>query len=309
MRLAYSPDGRHLAIAQRWAEEKPRVTVLDIRSRRPVAHFEIPDGEYDLMRYAADGRTLNLVMTDVNTDLGSDLIRYDARSGRRRSAPLPIGYGYITAGTNIVRGPLTLTPDGHHVVVAGSEETVVRDAATGHVVRRLPVGFDQASQAELSADERWLAVAGEEGALRLLDLRSGTPRLAAGPRDEPVERIAFARDSRTVITGTTDGAIHIWDVRRAELIETLTGHAGAVFNLAIAPDGSTLYSASRDGSTIVWDLAGSRRLGRQFHAGGQTSIFVRYSLSSDGRLLAVGQEDGRISIVDLHTLARRAPLR
>ena len=309
MQLAYSPDGRRLAIAQRWAEENPRVTVLDTRSRRPVARFEIPDREYDLMRYAADGRTLNLVMTDVNTDLGSDLIRHDARSGRRLSAPLPIGHGYFTAGTNTVRGPLTLTRDGHHVVVAGSEETVVRDAATGRVVRRLPVGFDQASQAEVSADERWLAVAGEEGALRLLDLRFGTLRLAAGPRDEPVERIGFARDSRTVITGTTDGAIHIWDVRRAELVETLTGHAGAVLKLAIAPDGSTLYSASRDGSTIAWDLAGSRRLGRQFHAGGQTSFFVRYTMSSDGRLLAVGQEDGGVGIVDLRTLGRRAPFR
>ena len=309
MQLAYSPDGRNLAIAQRWAEEKPRVTVLDTRSRRPVARFEIPDREYDLMRYAADGRTLNLVMTDVNTDYGSDLIRHDARSGRRLGPAVPLGYGYLTAGTNTVRGPLTLTPDGRRVVVAGSEETVVRDAATGRVVRRLPVGFDQTSQAEVSADERWLAVAGEEGALRLLDLRSGALRLADGPRDEPVERIAFAPDSRTVITGTTDGAIHIWDVRRAEVVETLTGHAGAVVHLAVSPDGSTLYSASRDGSTIVWDLAGSRRLGRQFHASGQTSIFVRYALSSDGRLLAVGQEDGGISIVELRTLARRAPFR
>jgi WD40 repeat protein/DNA-binding SARP family transcriptional activator len=309
MQLAYSPDGRRLAVAQRWAEEQPRVTVLDSRSRRPVARFEIPDREYDLMRYTADGRTLNLVMTDVNTDLGSNLIRHDARSGRRLGVSLPIGYGYYTAGTNVARGPLTLTPDGRRVVAAGSEETVVRDAATGRVVRRLPVGFDQASQAEVSADGHWLAVAGEEGALRLLDLRSGALRLADGPRDQPVERIAFAPDGRTVITGTTDGAIHIWDVRRAKVVETLTGHAGAVVQLAIAPDGSTLYSASRDGSTIVWDLAGSRRLGRDFHAGEQTSIFVRYSLSSDGRLLAVGQEDGGISIVDLRTLARRAPFR
>ncbi|HEX6388419.1 MAG TPA: WD40 repeat domain-containing protein, partial [Solirubrobacteraceae bacterium] len=307
MQLAYSPDGRRLAIAQRWAEEKPRVTVLDVRSRRPVARFEIPDREYDLMRYAADGRTLELVMTDVNTDLGSDLIRYDTGSGRRLGAPVPIGYGYVTAGTNTVRGPMALTPGGHHVVVAGAEETVVRDAATGRVVRRLPVGFDQTSQAEVSADGRWLAVAGEKGALRLLDLRSGAVRIAAGPRDEPVERIAFARDGRTVITGATDGAIHVWDVRRAALIETLTGHAGAVTGLAVAPDGSTLYSASRDGSAIVWDLAGARRLGRRFHAGGQTSIFVRYALSSDGRLLAVGQEDGRISVVDLRSFDRRAP--
>jgi WD40 repeat protein len=309
MQLAFSPDGRRLAVAQRWAEERPRVTLLDTRSRRPVARFTIPDREYDLMRYAADGRTLSLVMTDVNTNLGSDLIRHDANSGRQLSAPLPIGYGYITAGSNTVRGPLTLTRDGRRVVVAGSEETVVRDAASGRVLRRLPVDFEQASQAEMSADGRWLAVAGEEGALRLLDLRSGTLRLAAGPRDEPVERIAFAPDGRTVITGTTDGAIHVWDVRRAELVETLTGHAGAVIQLAIAPDGSTLYSASRDGSTIVWDLAGSRRLGRQFHAGGQSSFFVRYSVSSDGRLLAVGQEDGGIGIADLRTLARRAPFR
>ena len=100
--------------------------------------------------------------------------------------------------------------------------------------------------------------------------------------------------------------MNVWDVRRAAVVETLAGHGGAVTSLAVAPDGKTLYSSSIDGSVLVWDLAGSRRLGRPFRAGAANDRNARYALSSDGRLLAVGQGDGAVSIVDARTLVRRA---
>jgi WD40 repeat protein len=52
---------------------------------------------------------------------------------------------------------------------------------------------------------------------------------------------------------------------------------------------------------LTWDLVGSRRLGMRFSAGAGNDR-PRYSLSSDGRLLAHGQADGAISLVDMRTL-------
>jgi len=99
----------------------------------------------------------------------------------------------------------------------------------------------------------------------------------------------------------------LWDVRQAAAGETLTGHAGTVSDLAVTRDGATLYSASLDGTVLTWDLVGARRLGRPFRAGTGYAGFPRYALSSDGRLIALGQGDGAISIVDARTLARRRP--
>jgi WD40 repeat protein len=66
---------------------------------------------------------------------------------------------------------------------------------------------------------------------------------------------------------------------------------------------------------FIWDLVGTRRLGRPFTTGAPSSkrsVFdplssVLLALSSDGRLIATDQDDGAISIVDAHTLARRKP--
>ena len=304
--LTYSPDGRRLAVAQ-GAESDARVEIIDTRSHRPVAVMGIPrHWAVGRMSYSADARTLAVVAAQFREGR-SELIRLDAATGRRLSDPVPVGGAYLTTGAIYTSSPVALTRGSRLLVLAGRQQTIVRDAVSRRVVRRLPVGFDPASQAEISPDDRVLAVAGEEGSLRLLDLRSGTLRIAAGPRDEPVERIVFTPDGRTVITANAGGAVNVWDARRAALVETLAGHAGAVRSLAVARDGDTLYSAGVDGSVFVWDLAGSRRLGRPFRAGAQNDRNPRYSLSSDGSLLAVGQGDGAISVVDTRTLTPRAP--
>src|SRR5204863_1949335 len=94
----------------------------------------------------------------------------------------------------------------------------------------------------------------------------------------------------------------LWDVRQAAAGEMLSGHARSAFSPQIADDGKTLYTASLDGTVLIWDLVGRRRLGQRFTAGTGNDSNPRYALSSDGRLLAHGQADGAISLVDMRTL-------
>ena len=147
-----------------------------------------------------------------------------------------------------------------------------------------------------------MAIGGEDGAVRLLDLTSGRLRTAAGRHRAPVNEARFTPDGQTLVTVGEDGDAILWDVRKAAAAETLSGHTGSAFSPQIADDGKTLYTASLDGTVLIWDLSGSRRLGRRFTAG--TGDSPRYALSSDGQLLAHGQLDGRVSVVEMPTLTR-----
>ena len=55
---------------------------------------------------------------------------------------------------------------------------------------------------------------------------------------------------------------------------------------------------------FIWDLDGARRLGRPFVTGSEGGSVP--ASSSDGRLIAMGQQDGAVSIVDGRTLEPRA---
>jgi WD40 repeat protein/DNA-binding SARP family transcriptional activator len=302
--LAYSPDGRRLAVAQGEVSDQ-RVTVLDARTKRVAARLDIPRRRGVVaLRFSADGQTLAAVLDDFSRRR-SEFVRLDPRTGRRRGPPVAIARGRPAADGRIGSSPVNVTSDGRRLVVDGADETIVRDAESARILRRIHAAVGPVTASELSPDNRTLAVAGDDGSLHLVDLRSGEARTAAGPRGAAVNTIAFTPDGRAVVTGDVDGQITRWDVRRAELVETFTGHAGAVRSFAVTSDGQTLYSGGLDRGVLAWDLAGARRLGRPFRAGSPNPFNPRYALSADGRLIAAGQNDGEVSVVDARTLKPR----
>ena len=96
-----------------------------------------------------------------------------------------------------------------------------------------------------------------------------------------------------------------------------------ITGLAISHDAETLYSAAQDGTVLIWDLAGDRRLGRPFDVrppsdGDALSRLpyydpwnydLAYALRPDGEVLAVGQRDGTVSLIDAETLKERSRFR
>ena len=306
--LAYSPDGRRLAVARGGSYRNQSISLLDTRTRQVVARLEIPQGRaVARLRYTADGRTLIAVLAYLSDDASrSELVAFDARTGGRSRAPTRVGDARLSASFKFADSPVSVASDGRRLVVEGEEETIVRDAASLRVLRRLPANVGEVSASELSPDDRTFAIGGRDGSLYLLDLRSGELRTASGPRGAPVERIAFSPDGRTFVTGDIEGGIIRWNVRRAEALETLARHRGTVRGFAVSSDGDTLYSGSLDRSVIEWDLVGARTLGRPFTAGRDDNVNnPRYALSADGRLIAYGQDNGKVSVVDAQTLVPR----
>jgi WD40 repeat protein len=298
--LAYSPDGSRLAIGHDTVRGNI-VTVFDSESRRPVATLRTPlDRWVNVLRFSPDGSTLDVIAGAKDPEAEPALLaRFDARTGRPVGRPMRINRTH--------ESPLLATSDGARLVTAGKGEVVLRDAATLRALRRFAVGgaasFNSNAFA-LSPDDRTLAIGDETGALRFLDLDSGRVRVGSDRHSGDVTAVAFTPDGRTLISAGDDGHAIVWDVTQGTPRETLTGHASGVSSLQITRDGQTLYTASLDGTVFIWDLGGARRLGRPFKAGAGDGFWT--SVSSDGRLIAMGQNDGAVSIVDARTLKPRA---
>lgn len=56
--------------------------------------------------------------------------------------------------------------------------------------------------------------------------------------------IAFAPDSRSIVTGTTDGEINVWDIATRTLQNSLQGHQAPVNSLAVSRSGKLVLSGS-----------------------------------------------------------------
>jgi WD40 repeat protein/DNA-binding SARP family transcriptional activator len=314
--LSFSEDSSRLAVGG------TQPVVLDARTHRVVARLPAMDNRtIESLRLSADGRTL-LAAVYVPPDYTA-VRRFDATTGRPLGALRFVGRG-------IAPWALKFTSDGRVVTSRAGGPTTVRDARTlpplseleqmPRPLVRLPAGGDQTA---LSPDDRTLLLGGRDGSVRFLDLATGKVRAASERHDGAIVRASISADGRTAVTAGEDRRMIVWNVERAVARETLEGHAGDVTGLSISHDAETLYSAAQDGTVLIWDLAGDRRLGRPFDvrppSDGDALSRVRYygpwnydlafALRPDGEVLAVGQRDGTVSLIDAETLQERSRFR
>jgi WD40 repeat protein/DNA-binding SARP family transcriptional activator len=308
--LAFSPDGSHLAVG--YDAPGAAFAVFDIPQRRVVARTAPrPSRGISGLGFSHDGKTVDAILARVvpfSTKGPAELVRFGARTGKTRLGPVPLNRAGMTS--------LMITSDGRRMVAVGERETVLRDADNLRALTTWPVGGRDVSEfwpTALAPDDRTVAIGGADGSIRFLDLETGEQRTTLGGHAAEVLGARFTPDGRTLVTTGADSDVILWDARKATIREILPGHAGRVLSPQITSDGKTLYTAGPGAAAFVWDLAGRRRLAQPFVTGppaSERSVFQQLSfallaLSSDGRLIASGRDDGAIGMVDAQTLARR----
>jgi WD40 repeat protein len=268
--------------------------VVDVGTRRVIARMSLlPEDEVDNLGFSPDGRVVLAILESSSEDRAS-LVRFAAATGAQLGRPRPLARADAAA--------LMVAPDGRVVTSRAGGPTVVRDGRTLQPLRRFAAG---AAVAALSPDGRTVILGGADGSVRFLDLRSAQVRTGAGRHTGAVVGVTYSADGRTAATAGEDDRVIAWNVARAAPRATLSGHAAAIAGLALTPRGDTLYSTDADGRTIVWDLAGTRRFGRAFGTGSPVRHpsppqYLIYALG--GGRLAVGHDDGRVSVIDARTL-------
>jgi WD40 repeat protein len=294
--LAYSPDGRTLAVG-----EYGRIRLLDARTHEQRAEARIGKNATNVM-YTSDGSRLVVVESELG--LGTAWIRIrDASTLEPIGRPIrPEGFTGLWLSQTWSDPGIALTPDGRSLMTTSVDgELSWWDLRSGEKTRTLAIAAGYRALA-LSPDGRTAAIGLDDG-IQLIDVRTGAARQSTGNLTTKPVWLLFSPDGKTLVSTSLDATVTVWDVGSATRREVLMGHAAAVQQPIFSPNGKTLYTASQDGTAIAWVLGGDRGLGRPFRFT-RSRPFRRDQhrypgrFVQDGRLIAVALEGRGIQVRD-----------
>jgi WD40 repeat protein len=292
-----SPDGKVLAAP----DERNRILRLwDVQTGRPLLDYPAHTFPPERLAFSADGRTLTSFAAAI--EIGCWDV---ARSRLLRITYLP---------DKLVRTPtpvMSISPGGRWAALALWRSVRVYDSRSGEMVCKREWIHGLEADAAFSPGADRLAVADQEGLIRLWEIPSGrSVRTIDTDKHGPVSWVRFVCGG-TVLAGGNGAMresgkdpapikdlprVHLWDVRTGKHLGGMTADPrrwkdaafGDEWECCSTPEGECLF-VSNNGHLLTWDVA-KRREAEPFepdHAdmpGPLTSGPV--AVSPDGRLLA-----------------------
>jgi DNA-binding SARP family transcriptional activator/WD40 repeat protein len=312
---AFSADGNTLITVG----DDAKAIVWDVRGRRPRATFEGHGGRIAGVALTPVARTAYTASFD------GTVIAWDVAGSRRLGQPFAAApQGRVRTISETGLGPVTpasynlsVSPDGDTIAIVQPVPGFVNLIDSRTLRLRGRIRAPNAAAATIAPDGRTIAITGGDGSLRFWDIRALAPlsrvlHAGEGPSFSP----RFTPDGRLLITHGQDWALRVWDTRRHTVVRKLqlrqntsdpdvrpdgkvlaigvcTGGVGPCSPPQGGPDGPT--AQGKDGVEIL-SLPSLKRVARIPMRSARWSSF-----SEDGRLLVVGNHEGRAQLYDGHT--------
>jgi WD40 repeat protein/ferric-dicitrate binding protein FerR (iron transport regulator) len=211
--LAFSPDGRRLAVGGADGKHGPDFVLWDLaaNTQEAVPPQAVPQGNkwhgVASLAFSPDGGILALGGRD-------GVVRLIDMAGGRETALLR---GHTDAVICAA-----FSPDGATLATGGKgKDPTVRmwDAATGRLRATLASPSGAVFSLCFSADGQTLAAGCDGGVGRLWDAIGFMEKATVQGHKKPVCRVAFAADGRTLQTAGRDGVIKFWDAAGEDQID------------------------------------------------------------------------------------------
>ena len=172
-------------------------------------------------------------------------------------------------------------------VAAKSGRVVIWDVASAQRVMELGDEYDEVLAADISADQRLVALGGAAKVVRLLQTVDGSVESEITKHTDWITSVAFSPDSVLLATGDRAGNLFLWESFGARHWGDLKGQKAGVTAIDWRADGIVLATTSEDGTIHLWEADTAKKIKSwSAHGGGATD--VRWL--SDGRLVSTGRD-------------------
>ena len=326
--LDWSPDGT--LFVTEGPEDSGRIDVRDARTGESVRTFPAHDPDVNLVAFSPDGARLATTGDDGTLKLweprsGRHLRTFTGRGPVWGAAFSPDGTRVaaswweesavrvfdVATGRRVAEIPaetvslgMSFSPDGRRLAIptydSGALVVDLRDGAVEHRLR----GQEGLTDAEWSPDGLWIATSSPDASVWIWDARTGRERRKLTTHRSAVVAVDWSADSRSLATGSEDGTAKVWSVDRGRLDEVVTievqEQGGGVW-VAFSPDGRRLMTGDQHVTAVkVWDVqpgGGAEWPVLPAPAGPGGAV----EFTPDGSAIAVGGEDGALTLYDPHT--------
>jgi prolactin regulatory element-binding protein len=175
----------------------------------------------------------------------------------------------------------------------------------GAAEREIPAlqGIGEQNCLVFSPDGTRLAAGGEDGHLRVIEWGTFKVLLDKPEAHKSIKDLDFSVDGAFVASTSDGSACRIWDVASGECVASLSGEGIGFVRFSRGSSRPLLFAAVRkrgmgfistfDSSS--WKQVNSRKL--------QEDPISAFTISRDGRFLAIGSSEGDIAVVDAETLS------
>jgi WD40 repeat protein len=199
--LAYSPDGRTLAITGIGGI----VLLWDLAANREKLRFRSGTGDVNVAAFAADGRTI------ASAGREGTIALWEAETGRLRTTLA--GHPRKSADKMPFLHALAFSPDGATLAsaVLFDPEVKLWDVATGHLRAILRTRNSISNSLAFSPDGRVLATTGFH-ALHLWDVATGRERPGGPSLGGPFSAATFSPDGTWLVLGGINGEVSLWEM-------------------------------------------------------------------------------------------------
>ena len=157
-----------------------------------------------------------------------------------------------------------------------------------------------------SHDGRFLAAAGDDHAIRVIDVASGTTISTLVGHTDWIQSLVFSWDSQSLYSGGNDGRVLKWNHRYPVSFTQILAEDFAIRAITISSEKNLLAVCGFSNEVLLWDLSGGR-LKLRLSCDTEDQRCVRFS--PDGSRLLRGGRLGEICVWDTNTGAELAHYR